>query len=77
MPKVIPMPVTLSDRGKALCAIEAERQELYAQARRITQEQQQIMEAATTNIQELGRRHELILSKLAALDDTADKLVNA
>lgn len=75
MGKVVPMPVSLSDRGKALCAIEAERQGLYEKARQIAKDQQVIMEAAVTNVTELGKQHEIILAKLAALDDTANKIV--
>ena len=75
MGKVVAMPITLSDRGKALCAIEAERQELYAKAKRIATEQQQIIQTAAENVAQLGKEHQLILDKLVALDDAANKIV--
>lgn len=66
--------VSLSDKGRALCAIEAERSTLYAEACRVSDAQQQIMAGACATVAELGKQHELIVKKIAALDDASAKV---
>lgn len=69
--------VSVSEKGKALCGLEAERAELYARSRRITAEQQQLMKQATDAITHLGREQEEILLKMTALDEAIAKIVYA
>lgn len=73
MGSVIQM-VSLSDKGRALCAIEAERASLYADARRLSEDQAQVMQIALVAVADLGRQHETILAKMAALDLAAAKV---
>ena len=66
--------VSLSDKGRALCAIEAERASLYADARRLSEDQAKVLAIAQAAVADLGRQHETILFKMAALDEAAMKV---
>lgn len=67
--------IHISDRSRAIAAMEAERETLLQEATRITAEQMQIMQIAFDNIKVMGKRQEEILLKLSAIDDTVMDLM--
>jgi len=77
MSNVIKIPITsISEKGKALCALEAERSELYSQSRRITEDQVALLSSTGEALRMMGEAQQVILKKIQALDDIADKLVH-
>lgn len=66
--------VTISERGKVICVLAAEKSELFRQASVLTG--QMYLESAKhiTTMTSLSRQHELLLNKIAALELTENKL---
>lgn len=62
--------VTVSDRCKALCVMEAERKALFDEAAQISRQQRQ----AIDQIAHLSQQHKHIITKLAALETAAASL---
>lgn len=66
--------VSISDRAKALIALESERVLLYAQARRVSNRQQALIEDTARRMRELSNDHYLILAKLAEIKYAANAI---
>lgn len=68
------MDITISDKAKALFALEEERAALYSRALTLTTKQVTIMTAAAQEVRVLSNDHTLILLKLAELEKAFDAL---
>jgi len=70
------MTVSISDRATALLSLKDERRELWNQAREISAKQMSLMSTIACEMLRLSGEHGAILSKMTALDETQDKLLN-
>jgi hypothetical protein len=66
--------VSISDRAKALIALESERVLLYARARRVSNRQQALIEDTSRRMRELSNDHHLILAKLAEIEYVSNQI---
>ena len=64
--------VSISDKAKALIALEAERKVLYARARKTAARQEALIECFRRQMQELSQDHHLILAKLSECEKASD-----
>lgn len=66
--------VSISDKAKALIALEAERKALYARARKTAARQEALIECFHRQMRELSNDHHLILGLMAECEAASDKI---
>lgn len=69
--------LTLSDKSKAVHALEMERSGLLSEAAKISAEQMAVMRNAAIKMTSLSEDHAEILHKMAAIDDAIQSLLDA
>lgn len=67
--------VSISTLGEGIGALEVERSSLYAKAVQLSKDQQEILRLAMENVADLSKQHEVIIQKVAALDDSIQALI--
>lgn len=67
--------VTVSDRTKALVALEKQRHSLYAESAELTMRQRQVMEDAAAEVQQLGYEQLSLMVKMMALEETIEAVM--
>ena len=63
------MTITISEQAKAIAALEAERQSLYAKSRNITIDQEQSTRDYKESMSRMSNHQRNLLTKMEALDD--------
>ena len=64
--------VSISDKAAALIVLEAERNLLYAKARKVAAHQEALIEVFGRQMRTLSQEHHLILAKLAECEKASD-----